>query len=140
MVFRTLWLFFHTLVTNTCSKLKVEKLYWSSGYGQSQQYKQKNDGMLHLFLNLNTCILILFFLLLTLNMYLSVGHMRKSTKQLKCTFKNRAVSLKHVHVTWVKQHCLNKPWTIESTVHMIIVVELLEKVELVKTLVGPGAG
>ena len=39
------------------------------------------------------------FLLLTLNMYLSVGHRIKSTKQLKCTLKNRAVSLKHVPVT-----------------------------------------
>ena len=41
----------------------------------------------------------LIFLLLTLNMYLSVGHRIKSTKQLKCTLKNRAVSLKHVPVT-----------------------------------------
>ena len=30
---------FHTLLTNTCSKLKVEKLYWYAGYGQSQQQK-----------------------------------------------------------------------------------------------------
>ena len=41
----------------------------------------------------------LIFLLLTLNMYLSVGHRIKSTKQLKCTLKNRAVFLKHVPVT-----------------------------------------
>ena len=40
-------------------------------------------------------------------MHLSVGHRIKSTKQLKCTLKNRAVSLKHVPVTWVKQHGLN---------------------------------
>ena len=37
--------------------------------------------------------------LLTLNMYLSVGHKIKFTKQLKCTLNNRAVSLKHVHMT-----------------------------------------
>ena len=42
-------------------------------------------------------------------MHLSVGHRIKSTKQLKCTLKNRAVSLKHVPVTWVKQHGLNNP-------------------------------
>ena len=30
------------------------------------------------------------FLFLTLNMYLSVGHTIKPTKQLKCTLKNRA--------------------------------------------------
>ena len=30
---------FYTLLTNTCSKLKVEKLYWYAGYGQSQQQK-----------------------------------------------------------------------------------------------------
>ena len=41
----------------------------------------------------------LIFLLLTLNMYLPVGHGIKSTKKLKCTLKNRVVSLKHVHVT-----------------------------------------
>ena len=35
----------------------------------------------------------LFFLLLTLNMYLSVGHRIKSTKKLKCTLNNGAVSL-----------------------------------------------
>ena len=38
----------------------------------------------------------LIFLLLTLNMYLSVEHKIKSTKQLKCTLNNRTVSLKHV--------------------------------------------
>ena len=38
----------------------------------------------------------LISLLLTLNMYLSVGHKIKSTKQIKCTLNNRAVSLKHV--------------------------------------------
>ena len=41
----------------------------------------------------------LVFLLLTLNMYLSVGHKIKSTKSLKCTLNNRVVSLNHVHVT-----------------------------------------
>ena len=35
---------------------------------------------------------------LTLNMYLSVGHRIKSTKPLRCTLKNRVVSLKHVPV------------------------------------------
>ena len=57
----------------------------------------------------------------TLNMYLSVGHGIKSIKQLKCTLNNMAVSLKHVHVTWVSQHGLINPQTIESNVHMIIV-------------------
>ena len=38
----------------------------------------------------------LIFLLLTLNMYLSVGHKIKPTKQLKCTLNNGTVSLKHV--------------------------------------------
>ena len=51
----------------------------------------------------------LIFLLLTLNMYFSVGHRIKSTKQLMCTLKDRVVSLKHVPVTWVKQHGLNNP-------------------------------
>ena len=41
----------------------------------------------------------LFFLLLNLNMYLSVKHGIKSTKQLKCTVNDMTVSLKHVHVT-----------------------------------------
>ena len=50
-----------------------------------------------------------FFLLLTLNMYLSVGHRIKSTKQLKCTLNNGVVSLKHVHETSISQHGLNDP-------------------------------
>ena len=33
-----------------------------------------------------------------LNMHLSVGHRIKSTKQLKCTLRNRTVSLKHLPV------------------------------------------
>ena len=41
----------------------------------------------------------LIFLLVTLNMYLSVGHWIKSTKQLKFKLNNNAVSLKHAHVT-----------------------------------------
>ena len=36
----------------------------------------------------------LIFLLLTLDMYLSVGHRIKSTKKLKCTLNNRAVFFK----------------------------------------------
>ena len=36
----------------------------------------------------------LIFLLLTLNMYLSVWHRIKSTKELKCTLNNWVVSLK----------------------------------------------
>ena len=63
----------------------------------------------------------LFFLFLTLNMYLSVGHGVKSTKQLKCTLNNRAVSLKHVDLTGVSQHGLINSQTIESDMHMIIV-------------------
>ena len=54
-------------------------------------------------------------------MHLSVGHRIKSTKQLKFTFKNRAVSSKHVLVTWVKQHGLNNLWAIASNMHIIIV-------------------
>ena len=50
-----------------------------------------------------------FFLLLTLNMYLSVGHRIKSTKQLKCTLNNGVVSLKHVLETPISQHGLNNP-------------------------------
>ena len=57
-------------------------------------------------------------------MFFSVGHRIKSTKQLKCTLKNRVVSLKHVHVTWVSQYGLNNWQTIESNVHMIIVTGL----------------
>ena len=63
----------------------------------------------------------LFFLLSTLNMYLSVGHGVKSTEQLKCTLDIMAVSLKHVHLTGVSQHGLINSQTIESNVHMIIV-------------------
>ena len=42
-------------------------------------------------------------------MYLSVEHMIKSTKKLKCTLKNGAVSLNHVHKTSISQHGLNNP-------------------------------
>ena len=65
--------------------------------------------MLYLFLTLNTCRWIWVFLLLTLNIYLSVGHRIKFTKQLKCTLNNMAVSLKHVHLTWMSQHGLINP-------------------------------
>ena len=41
-------------------------------------------------------------------MDLPVGHRIKSSKQLKCTLNNGVVSLKHVLVTRVKQHSLNK--------------------------------
>ena len=51
----------------------------------------------------------LIFSLLTLNMYLLVGHSMKFTKQLNCLLSNRAVSLKQVHVAWVSQHGLNNP-------------------------------
>ena len=51
----------------------------------------------------------LIFLLLTLNMYLSVGHRMKSAKQLKCALNIKTVSLKHVHVTWVNQHGWHNP-------------------------------
>ena len=49
----------------------------------------------------------LIFLLLTLNMYLSVGHRIKSTKNLKCTLDNGVVSLKTctcdmIKSTWFK--------------------------------------
>ena len=65
----------------------------------------------------------IIFLLLTLYM-LWVGYRKKLTKQLTCALSNRAVSLKHVHVAWVCQHGLNKPKTIKSNVHMIIVAGL----------------
>ena len=44
----------------------------------------------------------LIFVLLTLDMYLSVGHRIKSTKKLKHTLKNRAVSLKYVATCNIK--------------------------------------
>ena len=96
-------LVFHTLLTNSCSKLKVEALYWYGDCGQSQQ-KHQNYVMLFLSLTVNHIWQInLIFLLLTLSMYLSVGHKIKSTKQLKCRLNNKAVSLKHVTC----QHGLN---------------------------------
>ena len=61
--------------------------------------KTKNDGMLYSFFKLERMHINLIFLLLTFNMYLSVGDRKKSTIQLKCTLKNRVVSLKHVPVT-----------------------------------------
>ena len=91
------------------SKLKVEKRYWYAGYCQSQQQKTKERWHAVFIFKLEHLYINLIFLLLTLNMHLSVGHRIKSTKQLKCTLKNRAVSLKHVPVTWVKQHGLNNP-------------------------------
>ena len=91
-------------VSHFHAPLKVEKLYWYAGYDQSQQKKTKNDGMLYSFFKLERMHINLIFLLLTFNMYLSVGDRKKSTIQLKCTLKNRVVSLKHVPVTWVKQH------------------------------------
>ena len=66
----------------------------------------------------------LIFLLLNLNMYLSVGHRIKITKQFKCTLSSRAVSLKHVHVAGLDQHSLNNPWTSEINVPLIIVTGL----------------
>ena len=54
-------------------------------------------------------------------MYLSAEHGIKSTRQLKCKLNNMAVSLKHVHLTWLSQHGLINPQIIESNVHMIIV-------------------
>ena len=45
----------------------------------------------------------LIILLLTLNMYLSVRHKIKSTKQLKCILNNRAVSLKHVETCYMSK-------------------------------------
>ena len=56
----------------------------------------------------------LIFLLLTLKMYLSVQHKIKLTKQLKRTLKNKAVSVKHVHVTRVSQHGDHSDWTLNS--------------------------
>ena len=44
----------------------------------------------------------------------------KSTEQLKCTLNKMAVSLRHVHVTWISQNGLINPQTIEINVHMII--------------------
>ena len=41
------------------------------------------------------------FLLLTLNMYLSMGHRIEPTIQLKCKLNNGVVSLKHAHKTSV---------------------------------------
>ena len=47
-------------------------------------------------------------------MYLSVQHKIKLTKQLKCTLKNKAVSVKHVLVTRVSQHGDHSDWTLNS--------------------------
>ena len=69
---------------------------------------------------MKTCILIPFFII-NFEQNLAIGHMIKSRKQLKCTLKNRAVFLKHVPVTWVRQYGLNNLWTIESNVHIITV-------------------
>ena len=107
-VFRTLWLVFHTLPPNTCSKLKGETLYWYANCGQRQQQKHQNYNMPYLSFNFKHIQQInLIFLLLTLKMYLSVGHRMKFVKQLKCTLNNKAVSLKHVYVTWASQHVLD---------------------------------
>ena len=69
--------YYDTLLTNTCSKLKVENYI-----DKMAMVKINNKNKITI-----TCC----------------------TKQLKCTLKNRAVSLKHVPVTWVKQHGLNNP-------------------------------
>ena len=67
------WLVFHSVLANTCLKLKVETLYSHADCGQHQQQKHQNDVMQYLFfyfehiqqINLN-------FLLLILDMYMSV--------------------------------------------------------------------
>ena len=46
-------------------------------------------------------------LLLSLNMYLLVGHKIKSSNQLKSTLNNMGISLKHVYMKWVSQLGLN---------------------------------
>ena len=65
--------------------------------------------MLYLLLNLSTYILVYFFLLLTLNMDLSVEHRIKSTKQLKCTLKNGSFFKTCACDMSQKQHGLNNP-------------------------------
>ena len=78
----------------------------------------------------------LIFSLLTLNMYLSVGHRIKFTKQLKCTLNNRAVSLKHVHVAWVSQHGLNKYCTHDHSDWTLV----RRRLNWLKMFWGSGAG
>ena len=65
-VFRTLWLVIHTLLTNTCSKLKVETVYCYTDCGLSQQLKHHNDDMLHLFLTLNTFSKSIYFFIINI--------------------------------------------------------------------------
>ena len=111
--FRTLWLVCYTLLTNTCSKSKVETLSKSA----TKTPEQYHAVFIFNFEHIQQINLI--FLLLTLDMYLSVGHKIKFTKKRKCTLNHRAVSLKHVAtcnirdvislVTWVSRHDLHNP-------------------------------
>ena len=49
------------------------------------------------------------FLLITLNMFLSVGHRMKSAKWLSCALNNKAVSLKHyMRHEWVNMVCITR--------------------------------
>ena len=112
-IFRTLWLIFHTMLTNTCLKLKV---VWSKSATKTPEWC--HAVFIFNFEHIQQIDLI--FLLLTLDMYLSVWHRIESTKKLKitkCTLNNRTVSLKYVAtgnindaislVTCVSRHGLN---------------------------------
>ena len=128
---RTLWLSF----TNTCSYdflshptdkylFKVKSINtilicWLWSKSTIKTSERCHTAFIFNFEHIQQINLIL--LLLPLNMYCSVRHRIKSTKQRQCTFSNRAVALKHVHVIWVSQHGLNNTQTIESNVHMIVV-------------------
>ena len=79
------------------------------------------------------------FLLLTLNMYLSVGHRIKSTKQLKCTLNNGVVvSLKHVHETSISQHGLYSHWALSR--RRLSLLKILWGPEGERRIWGPGTG
>ena len=104
-----LWLVILTLLTNNSLKLKVETLYWHAAVAKVNinYTKRCHDVFTFNFEQIQQINQI--FWLLTLNMYLSVGHMIKSTKKLKCSLKNEVVSLNHVHKTSLSQHGLNNP-------------------------------
>ena len=103
------WLVFHTLLTNL---FKVQSRNTILIYWLWSKSTIKTPERCHVVFSFNfehIQQINLIFSLLTLKMYLSVGHRIKFTKQSKCTLNNRAVSLKHVHVAWVSLHGLNNP-------------------------------
>ena len=100
-VFRTLWLIFYTLLTNTCSKSKLQTLTcWLWSKSATKTLERCHAVFIFNFEHIQQINLIC--LLLTLDMYLSVWHRIESTKKLKCTLNNRTISLKHVATCNIK--------------------------------------